>query len=73
MQRFVVILGMLSADCVSDEERAANIAASDDGACQSYGASPGTTEYFQCRMMKDQRRQATNAALAGAILSRMTY
>jgi hypothetical protein len=60
----------LVAACVSDEERAVNIAASDDAACQDYGAKPGTSEYFQCRMMKDQNRQATRTALAAAILSR---
>ncbi|MEJ0093835.1 MAG: hypothetical protein WDN46_10440 [Methylocella sp.] len=45
---------------------------SDDESCISYGAEPGTQEYFQCRMMKDQQRQANNTALAAAILSRPT-
>jgi hypothetical protein len=58
--------------CMSAEERAQRISSADDDACQSYGAQPGTTEYFQCRMMKDQQRQATSAALASAILSRPT-
>ncbi len=44
-------------------------AAGDDSACPSYGAEPGTQAYFQCRMMKDQQRQANNVALAAAILS----
>jgi hypothetical protein len=72
MKRLVCIAGLalLSAGCVSDEERAANISASDDAACQEYGASYGTKEYFECRMMKDQQRQATRTALAAAILSR---
>jgi len=56
--------------CMSTEERNARIAASDQDACVSYGAQPGTQEYFQCRMAKDQQRQANNAALAGIILSR---
>ena len=33
-------------------------------------AQPGTQAYFQCRMLKEQQRQANNAALAAAILNR---
>src|ERR1700730_7857664 len=56
--------------CASDRQIAQNTADSDDAACRSYGAQPGTQEYFQCRMAKDQQRQQTNAALASPILSR---
>jgi hypothetical protein len=70
---YLTTLCLLAEGCVSDEERAANIATSDDAACQNYGAAPGTSEYFQCRMTKEQSRQATRAALAGALLSKMTY
>ncbi len=56
--------------CMNAEERSAAIAASDDSACQSYGAQPGSEAYFQCRMAKDQQRQANNAAIEGMILSR---
>ena len=66
------VLCGLASGCVSDEERAERISSSDDAACQSYGAQTGSQEYFQCRMMKDQQRQANNAALAAAILSRPT-
>jgi hypothetical protein len=66
----VAVIAAGLAGCVSDQERAASIAASDDAQCQSFGASPGTDRYFQCRMMKDQQRQANNAALAAAIISR---
>ena len=51
-------------------EHDAERAAANDAACQSYGAKPGTQEYFQCRLTKDQQRQQAAAALAGAILSR---
>lgn len=67
---FGTLITALLAGCVSDEERAANIAASDDAQCQSYGASPGTDRYFHCRLIMNQQRQANNAALAAAILSR---
>jgi hypothetical protein len=60
------ILGLSLGACMSPQEQAA----SDGSACESYGAEPGTQAYFQCRMMKDQQRQANNAALAAAILSR---
>jgi outer membrane biogenesis lipoprotein LolB len=66
----ISVVSALLAGCASHEERAASIANADDAACQSYGAQLGTQAYFQCRMAKDQQRQANNAALAGAILSR---
>jgi hypothetical protein len=72
MNRFLSILvatAMCSA-CMSAEERNARIAEADEAACISYGAQLGTQEYFQCRMAKDQQRQANAAALAGVILSR---
>ena len=58
----VLLLGMCG--CASSP------ASNDDMACQSYGAAPGTDAYFQCRMMKDQQRQQTNAAIVGAYLMR---
>src|SRR6476469_7831420 len=49
----------------------------DDADCASYGAQPGSQAYFQCRMMKDQQREAGRAAgqaaMAAAILSRPPY
>ncbi len=64
------ILGLSLGACATTQERASAVAASDGSACESYGAQPGTEAYFQCRMMKDQQRQANNAALAAAILNR---
>lgn len=64
------ILCVLLSGCMTAAEREAAIERRDDDACQSYGAEPGSQAYFQCRMMKDQQRQANNTALAAAILSR---
>ena len=59
----IFVCALLSA-CASEPQ------ISDADACISYGAQPGTTEYFQCRMAKDQQRQANTAAIAGILLSR---
>ena len=64
---FIAVLCAMAGGCNSDYERAAS---SDDGACRSYGAEPGTQTYYQCRMEKDQQRQANIAALSQMILSR---
>jgi hypothetical protein len=40
------------------------MAARADADCQSYGAKPGSSEYFQCRMMRDQQDRAENLAIA---------
>jgi hypothetical protein len=36
------------------EELAARNAQADDSSCQSYGAAPGSSAYFTCRMTKDE-------------------
>jgi hypothetical protein len=36
----------------------AQIAARDDAVCQSYGAAVGTPAYTDCRLRRDQQRQA---------------
>lgn len=71
MYRFLIIasLSLLCSGCLTTEEQAAQIAAADDASCQSYGAKPGTDIYIQCRMQKDQQRQANRAAVAAAIAS----
>ena len=46
--------------CVTAEE----MAAQDDHDCRSYGAGPGSSAYFQCRMVKDDRHTANAAAQA---------
>jgi hypothetical protein len=50
------------------EDRAIQANAADDAACQSYGAQPGSQAYFQCRMLKDQQRQANDAAIRAAVI-----
>jgi hypothetical protein len=65
-----ISIALISAALLSGCVTAQDIAANDDDACQSYGAQPGSQAYFQCRMAKDQQRQANNAALVGAYLSR---
>lgn len=68
-----VLLAIMLASCLSacaTGPTPAQIAAADDASCQSYGASPGSDAYYQCRMAKDQQRQQARAALAAAILSR---
>jgi hypothetical protein len=67
---WVLFLAGLCTGCMSAQERSAAIANTDDRACQAYGAAPGSQEYFQCRMMKDQQRQNANAAAAQMLLSR---
>ena len=66
----VIAAAAICSGCVTAQERNAAIANSDDLACQSYGAAPGTDAYLKCRMTKDQQRQQNNAALMGVILSR---
>ena len=63
----LVIASLLLAGCASAPQ------VSDEDSCISYGASPGSQAYFQCRMAKDQQRQSTRAALAAVILSRQHY
>lgn len=45
------------------------MAAGDDGTCQSYGARPGTDAYIQCRMSRDQQRQQAKAAFLSAYMA----
>jgi hypothetical protein len=53
---------LLLAGCASRQE----LAASDDATCQSYGAPPGSQNYFDCRMNLDQARaQNRRAAVQG--------
>ena len=56
----LIVLALALSGCVTDAERAAQ-AASDDKDCRSYGAQPGTSEYYQCRMAKSERRDVINS------------
>ena len=56
----LVVFCALASGCVSDQERtvqAQNIAEADAQACSFYGFKPGTPEFSQCRMARDQNRQ----------------
>jgi hypothetical protein len=52
---------LLLPGCAAIAERRA---AADDAKCQSYGATPGTPEYTQCRMQLDSQREDAAIALA---------
>lgn len=47
---------------------ARHFAEQDDAKCQSFGARPGSREYYDCRMTMDTQRQAALRS-AGASLS----
>jgi hypothetical protein len=49
--------------------RQRELAALDDAKCRSYGATPGTDMYVQCRMALDQQRQQRASDLARGLLS----
>lgn len=55
---FVGIMGVNLGGCLTGEETRQQWAASDDAKCRSFGAIPGTDQYFQCRMSADQMRVA---------------
>jgi hypothetical protein len=67
MLRVLLALGMTLgvAGCMESRPQL-----SDSDVCVSYGAQPGSQNYFNCMLAKDQQRQANNAMLAGVILSR---
>jgi hypothetical protein len=65
----VLAFGMSLAGCAEYQaERAAQISASDDAQCASYGAKPGSDVYVQCRMNLDNQRGANQRAAVGAFL-----
>jgi hypothetical protein len=39
----------------------------DDAASRAYGVQPGSQEYFQCRMLKDQQGQAEHCRVGGGV------
>ena len=53
---FIGSVTALLSGCMSAHEQVAAIDASDDAACQYYGAQPGTQPYFQCRMPLSEGR-----------------
>jgi hypothetical protein len=62
------LLSLLLVGCVSQEQiraRQAAAEAAEDAKCRSYGAQPGTQQYFECRMTINQQK-ATAEAIAEA-------
>jgi hypothetical protein len=47
----------------------AELAAEDDNICRSYGAKPGTDIYVECRVRRQQSRDAGDNAIAAASVS----
>lgn len=54
-------LALSLSGCLNTREQ---LAKRDDADCRSYGAKPGTQEYFQCRMAKDRNNTVAEAAAA---------
>jgi len=71
-----LVLALALAGCTSSAERAAEIAAKEDAACQSYGFKPGSDAYVNCRTQLAASRQQFAAAKVhakAAILSEPTH
>ncbi|ANW04977.1 hypothetical protein [Bradyrhizobium icense] len=63
MIRAVPLLALLLGGCdVTASQERATADRVDDAGCASYGLKYGSPEYAQCRMSKDQQRQANYRA-----------
>jgi len=64
------VLALPLSGCLTQQQRMAEAKvrndALDDQTCQSYGAKPGTDIYIQCRMQRQQTRDAGDNAIAAA-------
>jgi hypothetical protein len=58
---FIAIGPILSA-CVTAEDMAANNDTANDSECRSYGVKPGSHDYYQCRMIKNEQLRRQDAA-----------
>jgi len=60
----LTICGCASREQIEARQAAARAAidAQDDAKCRSFGATPGSQAYFQCRMTLDQTRTQITAA-----------
>jgi hypothetical protein len=56
-------LAFLVCVCVGVSGCAAQLAQRDDAECKSIGAHPGTPSYVDCRLRKEQMRNATANAI----------
>jgi hypothetical protein len=46
-----------------------DLAQQDDAVCRSYGATPGTDAYINCRMQRDNTRQQGESLRRAAIIA----
>jgi hypothetical protein len=53
------------------QAQTAAVAANDDAQCKSYGAVPGSQDYIQCRMNRDNQRAQMRAAVASQLVGQM--
>jgi len=64
-------VGFYHADCLpgtagySDPNKFADV---DDKQCRSYGLSPGTSEYADCRIKLSSRHQSPEPTIGGAVI-----
>jgi hypothetical protein len=62
---FVAFICTILASCANSAERAAALDAKQDATCRSYGATPGTDSYTQCRLSLNAQQQQQQAAILG--------
>jgi hypothetical protein len=62
--RFLLVVAVTFSlgGCLTAEEQAQKIAASDDAACRDAGTKPGTPPYAQCREDMSNRRHMSEMA-----------
>jgi hypothetical protein len=69
----LLLLAVPLVGCQTDQEQMAAFKARadavDDQTCRGYGAKPGTDIYIQCRMQRQQSRDAGDSAIAAAAAS----
>lgn len=65
--RWALPIFLLLVSCTTDQEDLAALRAERDTTCRSWGAQPGTPEYFQCRKYLQERADYNDAAAAGAM------
>jgi hypothetical protein len=67
----LLLLAVPLVGCQTNQERMAEFKARndalDDQTCRGYGAKPGTDIYIQCRMQRQQSRDAADNAVGTAI------
>jgi hypothetical protein len=68
MRRAAAILSfLLLGGCLTDDPQ--RLTQEDDATCRSYGATPGTDAYINCRTQRDSTREQGRALRRAAILA----